>query len=79
MACDQGAGRRVSESPSSGVHSSSGRTGVLPHAPWRHLLPEGEGTRSPSPKGVLKDARLSTGYGERGALHLLPEGEGGRV
>jgi dihydrofolate reductase len=32
MACDQGAGRRVSESPSSGAS--------------RHLLPEGEGKRS---------------------------------
>jgi dihydrofolate reductase len=43
MAGDQGQGRGVRESPSSGDQSSSGRTGVLAHTGWRHLLPEGEG------------------------------------
>ena len=33
--------------PSSGAHSPSGRTGVLPDALWRHLLPEGEGRSEP--------------------------------
>jgi len=34
---------RVGVTPSSGAHSPSGRTGVLPDALWRHLLPEGDG------------------------------------
>ena len=60
MAGDQGAGRGVSESPSSGASRHP-----------RVKSPGGEGTRSLSPKGVLKDARLSTGYGERVGVRVV--------